>query len=151
MSNDRSVHELNEWTHKAEKVSKSDSVKSHYLDDDDLGDEFCERVSCDACMGCDQNGEPNGYGCGYRDAYIDKNFGRIVDYDEAYEIVNKELTQAKKDLEEAENLIKELSSMNDDHLLVARKGGTLHVLLSENEEVINEYFQSKESKKKGEG
>lgn len=80
-----------------EKISKEKPLKDHYIDDDQLGHEFCQRVGCNACFGNDENGEPNGYGCNYQESYVDDNNDLILNFDDAYFLQTIKLEQLEKE------------------------------------------------------
>lgn len=56
-------------------------LKKYYRSEDELGDEYCQRMGCKSCHGTDDNGEPNGYGCEQADEFYCNNEHLIMDGD----------------------------------------------------------------------
>lgn len=48
------------------------------FDEDKHGDRYCKKMKCQACVGTDENGNPNGYGCYCRDVYISRRYNAIL-------------------------------------------------------------------------
>ena len=86
---------MSDWEEKAKTIKPR---VSHYVDDNDLIDDFCSQMKCNLCHGTDQNGEPNGYGCPSMEEFQDKYDDYILEYDEAYDLVKKERDELKDDL-----------------------------------------------------
>ena len=48
-------------------------LKKKYKDDNELIEEFCNRMKCHICEGSDESsGEPNGYGCDAMEDFVTK-------------------------------------------------------------------------------
>lgn len=86
-----------------EELSKKAALKDHYICDDEIGDEFCTRLKCKLCNGSDINGEPNGYGCEWRDKYLETNEELLVDFDTAYFLQTKKIDALEKEKADVEN------------------------------------------------
>ena len=64
-----------------------------------VGDLFCSINNCEDCMGTDQSGEPNGYGCDSRYKFIDDFLKALSDknYDKCLSLM--ELKEKKSGIE----------------------------------------------------
>lgn len=67
----------------------NEKIITYYVDEDALGDLFCNQEGCRKCFGSDHNGEPNGCGCDHRDKFIDMNRGLLVENSLAKEFYKK--------------------------------------------------------------
>ena len=80
--------------------NKLQPTKDHYIDEDELSHEYCAANKCTACFGIDQNGEPNGYGCPGQERFLDDNYELILDFEEAYFLLDRKIKQKDKIIEE---------------------------------------------------
>lgn len=91
--------------------------KDHYLfsEEDDFGDEYCHGVGCSACFGTKpESYEPNGYGCDDREKFEEKYAHLVMDHEEAYEFVLKQLEAEKAKVEKLKMAIRMLIESCED-------------------------------------
>ena len=98
-------------------MSEIKPQKDHYIDEDQLGDEYCHAVKCNACFSTDIEGELKGYGCEGRDDFLDENEELVLDFQEAYFLIEKkseklhaENAELKSKFEIAVDSLKKISS-----------------------------------------
>jgi hypothetical protein len=53
------------------------ALKEAYEDENKLTEEFCTSSNCFACIGSDDTGEPNGYGCPAMEKFVEENYHLI--------------------------------------------------------------------------
>ncbi|MFM6994568.1 MAG: hypothetical protein ACKOWO_05595 [Sediminibacterium sp.] len=82
--------------------------KDHYIAEKELGQEYCESIKCRICFGEDENGEPNGYGCPEQENFIADNDELIFDFDDAYFLVQGQLYDAQKEIDQLKSQIEKM-------------------------------------------
>ena len=91
-------------------------LNDFYLDPEQLDEEYCSRVNCQACEGTDQNGEPNGYGCSSRDNWVEKHLELV--HDDPSEIMSH-LESLQSKFDKAEEALEEVKGIHTDSGSVA--------------------------------